>query len=267
MQASFVTRSSIGTYNEDWHDVGFHRHPTLEISVVLEGRGLFEWTERQAFIETGHVIVIPPELPHRFAAVTKVRFGVFHLKDVPAQLAELLRGFSCGDQPKIFALSRIDKDRYERLFREWLRVKSSSLKNRETTCAAWVAVLVLFLQEHSQTDLQAMTITKAADYIRQNLRHNVHISDLAELAGLTVAGFRRVFERMYHMSPKQYQQQCRMHEAKWLLSATDKDMKEIAEQVGFSRMHSFSQWFKTMEGVSPSVWRKRQQMNGGWKNT
>ncbi|MEF3305777.1 helix-turn-helix domain-containing protein [Paenibacillus sp. GYB003] len=265
-QPAFHIRSFIGTFNEDWYDVGFHQNTTLEIEIVLEGRGLFEWPERKVYIETGHVVVIPPGISHRFAAVTKVRFGVFHLQGMPTDLQEVVDKLACGyDQPRIYAMSRIDRDRFEKLFREWLRVLASPLKDRERTHAVWAELLLLYMHEHAQTDLQAMTITKAADFLRENLSHNVQMSDLAELTGLTVAGFRRTFEKIYRLSPKQYQQQCRMQEAKWLLSATDKDLNEIAEQVGFHRLHSFSQWFKSVEGASPSLWRKRQKTMHGYE--
>ena len=256
--SEFQVSSSIGTYNEDWQDIGFHSNTTLEIEIVLEGRGMFEWTERKFFIETGHVIIIPPGLSHRFAAVKKIRLGVIHLQAMPSQLSEvadkLIQGY---DQPRIYALSRLDQDRFEKLFREWIRVLSSPLKERRTY-VVWSEMLLLYLYEHSQSDLQAMTITKAADFLSENLHQQVQMGDLAKLTGLSVAGFRRTFEKIYQLSPKQYQQQCRMKESKWLLSATDKDLNEIAEQVGFNRLHSFSQWFKSAEGISPSQWRKRQ---------
>lgn len=261
MQPLFEARGFIGTHNDEWYDEGFHTNYSLEISIVMEGRGMFEWSERKHYVEAGHVIVVSPGVPHRFEAVTKVRFGVIHLANVPARLAELTQRLSgSSGAPGITTLSRLDKERFERLFREWLRLASSPIQELERTHAAWMEVLLLFLLEHLKADLQAMTVTKAADFIRENLRENVHMADLATLAGLSESAFRRLFEQTYRMSPKQYQQQCRMNEAKWLLSATDKDMKEIAEQVGFYRLHSFSQWFKETEGVSPSVWRKRQQM-------
>ncbi|WP_409342983.1 helix-turn-helix domain-containing protein [Paenibacillus sp. MBLB4367] len=258
---SFTIRSSIGTYDEDWFDDGFHHHPTVEISIVLEGRGLFEWNERK-IVETGHIVVVPPDLPHRYAAVSSVRFGVIHLLDYAEDTAELLGQLVdlSGAKPSIAALSRLDKERFERLFREWLRIKASSLKDTPRNYAAWTHMMLLFLLEHSQADLHAMTVTKAADYIRENLQQNVQMSDLSELAGLTVAGFRRLFEQIYGMSPKRYQQQCRMNEAKWLLSSTGKDIQEIAEQIGFERLHSFSQWFKESEGLSPTAWRRRLHM-------
>lgn len=262
---SLNIRSHIGTYNENWFDEGFHHHPTVEISIVLEGRGLIEWPGHKRIAETGHIVTVPADLPHRYEAVSRVRFGVLHLIDYSAGTAELLEQLVdlSGTVPSIVALSRLDKERFEKLFREWLRIKASSLKDKPRNYAAWIEMMLLFLLEHSQSDLQAMTVTKTADYIRENLQQNVQMSDLAKLAGLTVAGFRRLFEKIYGMSPKRYQQQCRMNEAKWLLSSTDKDIQEIAEQIGFERLHSFSQWFKESEGVSPTAWRRRLQMRNG----
>lgn len=263
-QPAFRVRGSISSFNEDWGDVGFHRNTTLEIEIVLEGRGLFETPERKAFIESGHVVVIPPGISHRFAAVSKVRYGVLHLQGMTPELREAAAKLAAnGEQPRIYAMSRIDRDRFEKLFRECLRALASPLKEKQRTHAVWTELLLLYMLEHCQTDLQAMTITKAADFLRENLRQNVQMADLAELTGLTVAGFRRTFEKIYRVSPKQYQQQCRMQEAKWLLSATDKDLNEIAEQVGFHRLHSFSQWFKCVEGSPPSLWRKRQRTMHG----
>ena len=265
MESEFHIQSFISTLDEDWYDQGFHQNDTLEIEIVLEGRGLFDWIqdqlEHRSYIEAGHVVVIPPGVFHRFEAVSKIRLGVIHLGGMQPALQTLVDRFLIHKtQPGISALSPIDRDRFVQLFREWLRIQSSKLMDKPRHLAVWPEVLLLFLYEHSQSDLQAMTITKAADYIRNHLREHVQITELAELTGLTVSGFRRMFERIYRISPKQYQQQCRLQEAKWLLSTTEKDINEISEEIGFHRMHSFSQWFKSVEGLPPSVWRKKQKM-------
>jgi len=261
MAPAFHVRSFIGTFDEHWHDDPFHQNTTLEIETILEGRGIFQWEDQSVQIETGHVIVIPPGIRHRFDAVTNIRFGVIHLQHMPKSLADIAEKLGAGlRQPTISALPRIDRDRFELLFREWLRVQSSTLKDPHRSFAVWTELLLVFLYEHSQSDLQAITITKAADYLREHLHHNAKMADMAKLTGMTVAGFRRTFEKIYGVSPKQYQQQCRLQEAKWLLSATDKDMNEISERLGFHRLHSFSQWFKSVEQISPSMWRKRQKM-------
>ncbi|GGD98473.1 helix-turn-helix domain-containing protein [Paenibacillus nasutitermitis] len=263
MQAPFQIFSFIGTMDRDWQDSGFHEHETLEISLLMEGRGVFEWREDKLTLEAGHVVIVPSYLPHRFEGAGRNRYGVIHLNGIPPEMMKLLDGWVKDGLPAVFTLSRLDKERYERLFREWLRIKSSPLKEMQRNYVSWAEVLILFLVEHMQSDQSALTITKTADYIRENLHQGLQISDLAVLAGLTESGFRRLFEQIYHVSPKQYQQQCRMTEAKWLLSSSQNDMMEISSQLGFTRLHSFSQWFKRSEGISPSEWRKMQQVNFG----
>jgi len=66
--------------------------------------------------------------------------------------------------------------------------------------------------------------------------------------------------KVHGMTPKQYQQMSKMTEAKWLLSSSDKDMQAIAEAIGFEQLHSFSTWFKKLEGSSPTEWRKAQRL-------
>ncbi|MCQ6563066.1 helix-turn-helix domain-containing protein [Paenibacillus mendelii] len=260
MHTEFQIRSFIGTFDEDWQDPGLHRHATFEISILLEGRGVFGWDQGKHDLEAGHVVLIPSHIPHLFEGLGKNRYGVIHLEGIPTRIQELLQMLVSEEKPTLFALSRLDKDRFERLFREWQRIKSSQLKEQTRNYVSWIEVMVLFLLEHSQKDQQSLTITKAADYIRENLQEGVQISGMAALAGFSEAGFRRLFEQIYHMSPKKYQQQCRMTEAKWLLSSSDKEIMEIAAQIGFTRLHSFSQWFKSAEGVSPTEWRKMQQL-------
>ena len=89
MQDELDILSFIGTHDADFYDDGFHRHAAVEVSIVLEGRCLFEWAKR-SWMEAGHIVIIPPDLSHRFEAVTNVRFGVILLQGVTARTMELV---------------------------------------------------------------------------------------------------------------------------------------------------------------------------------
>lgn len=257
----FELTGVIATQKLSWADEGLHQHATMEITIMLEGKGVYEDLQGRQMLESGDIVIVPSERMHRYEGVQYNRLAVMHASGIPARLVPLLgRLVPAGDVGRA-SLSRLDKERFERLFREWLRTLSMQLKERERSNTAWLEILLLFIIEHSRTDKQALSISRAADYIRENLQQGVQISALAGLAGLTESAFRRNFEQAFQMGPKQYQQQCRMAEAKWLLSASEKEIQEIAEQIGFSRIHSFSQWFKKEEGVAPSEWRRLQRDN------
>lgn len=258
-------KSFIGTHDKDWEDADYYQHDSVEITIVLEGRGWFRYENTQYAIESGHIILIPAKIPHSFHALSPIRFGVLLIEGLPTETQLLFNqllssGPKSANLPYIIALSKFDQEQYELLFRHWLRVVSSILKEPQKQYAAWIQVLLLFINEHAQSDQQALSMTRAADYIRDNLQSGIHISGLATLAGLTEEGFRKRFYNVYQMTPKQYHQMCKLSEAKWLLSSSDKDVQAIAELVGFSLLHSFSTWFKKLEGTSPSEWRKIQRL-------
>ncbi|MWV47263.1 helix-turn-helix domain-containing protein [Paenibacillus sp. HJL G12] len=253
-------RSFIGTHDKDWEDERLWSHPDIEISVVLEGSGRFRGRDQERAVNAGHVVLIPPNLPHSFHAVTPIRFGVLLIRGLPARIRELFERLIQDGFPRIIALSGLDQDHYERLFREWLRIRSSKLKEPERNYMAWIEMLLLFLNEHSHSDQQALSISHTGDYIREHLQDAVQISALAEMCGLSEEGFRKRFSKVYGMTPKQYQQMCRLAEAKWQLSSTDRDMQSIAQLIGFTGLHSFSLWFKKLEDCPPSEWRTRQRL-------
>jgi AraC family transcriptional regulator len=215
MQQTIDIDSFIGKHGSDWMDECFECHRSCEITAILEGLGHFEWQGGRIFVETGSVIMIPSELSHRFAALSAISFGVIQMEAVPVHIAELFNNITGGQQtPKIFALSRLEMEQYERIFRQWLRIMSSSLKQKGRIYAAWMEIILLFLLEHDEPEQNALTIIKAADYIRDNLHQPLRISSLAKLSGLSESAFRKLFEQTFQLPPKLYQQKCRLDEAK-----------------------------------------------------
>ncbi|MCU6711577.1 AraC family transcriptional regulator [Paenibacillus sp. J5C_2022] len=252
--------SFIGAHDRNWEDEDIYSHPHLEITIVLEGRCRFRGEEQERVVEAGQIVLIPPHYPHSFHAVSAVRFGVLLIDGLSPRIRELFDRLIVDGGPRMITLSRLDQDHYERLFRQWLRIHSSPLKEPERNYMAWIEVMLLFLNEHSHSDQQALSIAHTGDYIREHLQQSIPISALAEEAGLSEEGFRKQFYKVYGVTPKQYQQMCRLAEAKWLLSSSEKSMQAIADMIGFTKLHSFSLWFKKMEGCPPTEWRARQRL-------
>ncbi len=260
MRDAIEVRTFIGTHSYDWEDSTMFQHDSLEQTLILEGRGLFRWGGEEHSVESGQIVLIPPNIRHSFHAITPIRFGVLLVDGLPPETRALFDSLVPESHPRVITLSRIDQEEFEALFFQWMRTASTSLKDPQKSYSAWIQVMLLFLYEHSQTGRMALSVTHVADYIRQHLRENLLISDMAKQAALSEEGFRKRFYSVYGMTPKQYQQKYRLSEAKWLLSSTDKDMQTIAEAIGFEQQHSFSSWFKKLEQRSPSEWRKLQRL-------
>ncbi len=266
MENAISVKSAIVTHPAGW-DLGFHRHDGLEISAVLQGRGLFTYDDQSFLLEPGHVVLIPSGLPHRYQGTTDIRFAVIEAANVLPACAGLFARLVPEYTPQIFMLSKLDIEQYESLFRHFLIVSSQDLRERDLYLNTWLELFLLFVMQHASSNPKSFSVAEAADYIRTHLNEHVQMKELAAMAGLSESGFRIVFKNVYGVSPKQYQQRYRMSEAKWLLRSTENPIQRIAEHVGFSTLHAFSAWFQRSEGVSPLSWRKRQRLHadsGEW---
>jgi mannose-6-phosphate isomerase-like protein (cupin superfamily) len=43
-----------------------HSHPYAEILIILEGTGLFEVGNEKTEVTGGHILIVPPQVPHKF---------------------------------------------------------------------------------------------------------------------------------------------------------------------------------------------------------
>jgi len=82
---------------------------------------------------------------------------------------------------------------------------------------------------------------------------------LAQLAGLSEAGFNRAFKRHFGTTPAQYVIETRVREAAKLLLQTDQTIDVIAERTGFPNRAYFSRVFKRVTDESPAGFRRKHK--------
>jgi AraC family transcriptional regulator len=250
--------TAIPSFREGW-DMGYHAHSGIEISVVLEGKGYFQCEGIETAIEKGDIVLIQPHMAHRYWTISSsIRFGVFqgdHLHE--SFMAEFLMLLS-PEKTRILRFSNLHLENYEALFRIWLRTASEYTADPAKMITVWADLILLYVAENGRPGPALLSVAAAAEYIRTQADGELKVNELAKLCGLSDSTFRRAFHSAYGMAPKQYQQECRMTEAKWLLRSCTIPIQLIAEQVGFASIHAFSSWFHQKVGTPASEWRKAQ---------
>lgn len=259
---SVSVRGSFAAYGADWI-MGPHDHDAYEISVVLQGSGAFISGGIRYPLEAGHVVLVPGAVSHDYHGKTPIRFGVLEACGMPESVSQLMGMLTPEGKPRVLTLSPLALTQYEDLYKQALRMISRPLQEEVRCLVAWAELLLLFLLQHQSSQGLSLSIASSADYVRANVGRELPIAMLARECGLSESAFRAQFKAAYGSSPKRYQQQCRIEEAKWQLRATAKSVQQIGESVGFASIHSFSAWFQKMEGASPSDWRRSQQGLGG----
>ncbi|AIQ44346.1 helix-turn-helix domain-containing protein [Paenibacillus sp. FSL R5-0912] len=131
---------------------------------------------------------------------------------------------------------------------------SASLQNWAMDCLG--AALRLLQTSHN---VSSATVTKIRQYIRSRLSEEITRDELAAHVYLNPAYLSRLFKKETGLSMSDVIIQERLQKAKQLLEETELKITDIAEQVGYTSLGSFSNLFKRMVGVTPQHYRARNK--------
>jgi AraC family transcriptional regulator, exoenzyme S synthesis regulatory protein ExsA len=81
---------------------------------------------------------------------------------------------------------------------------------------------------------------------------NVPVEKFATLTGRSLAGFKRDFQKIFDMSPRQWLQEKRLTEARHLIEKRNKKPSAIYLDLGFESLSHFSHSFKKRFGKAPT---------------
>ncbi len=105
-------------------------------------------------------------------------------------------------------------------------------------------------------------IHKVQDYIEQHIGGPLSIEELSNEAGFSKYHFSRIFQGVLHEPLAYYVNRIRMERALFLLAhRLDKNMTDIAYELGFTDSAIFSRAFKNYHGMSPRAYRKEYSKN------
>ena len=108
-------------------------------------------------------------------------------------------------------------------------------------------------------DAGRASVDRAIDYMEENFRESLTLSEVARIAFLSPAYFSHVFREATSKCFTHYLQQIRIREAKRLLRQTDRSVTEIALDSGFNNLSHFNRVFRKLEGRSPTQYRNERR--------
>lgn len=110
------------------------------------------------------------------------------------------------------------------------------------------------VRDNRQNQL-SRAVSSCIQYIFKHLYEPVSLQDLCEHAKLNASYLSRRFKRETGLSPVEYIQQCKVEEAKKLLSLTTLSITEICTRLNFNDQSYFTKVFKRRTGRTPGQYR------------
>ncbi len=91
-------------------------------------------------------------------------------------------------------------------------------------------------------------------FMLSSFHYNIPVEKFARLAGRSLTGFKRDFQKTFGMAPRQWLLERRLSEARYLMEEKNKKPSAIYLDLGFESLSHFSHSFKKKFGKAPTEW-------------
>jgi len=113
--------------------------------------------------------------------------------------------------------------------------------------------------KESTKDYYQTSITRAINYIENNINEPLRLDKIANIAHLSSYHFHRLFKAFTNSTLSAYITRIRLEKAAILLKSTTQSIATIGYQCGFNQPESFSRAFSSYFNLSPSDFRDKQK--------
>lgn len=117
----------------------------------------------------------------------------------------------------------------------------------------------IYKSQMNFTKLEFKEVDMIRDFqflVEQHFKTKHSVQEYADLLNKSVKTLANTFSKASDKSPLQIIHERKVLEAKRMLRYTDKPIKEIAYELGFEDIQTFSRFFKKMESLSPTDFKK-----------
>ena len=258
-------------YGNDISDLHFHNY--MEIGICYEGEGECVLKDSVNNFERGCMTIVPPNYPHNTITIPGTKayweWMYFDLDSVIQEMKEL----SFSKLNTEYLLSALYESALFFHQEEHQKISSTILEIREECDRkAYMykeklkgllqSFVVELLRIHNvQGEMErksprSFQIAPALSYAKQHHNEEIRIRDLARVCNISESHFRRIFQECMNMTPNDYVNVVRIHEASRLLLKSHATMEEVAYRVGYGNVSTFNRNFKRMLGMTPYQWKR-----------
>lgn len=248
--------AGIGISDPEYHAVRENGLTSHQFLFTENGRGVLKIGGQTYAQQRGSAFYLAPKTAHEYYPSGDgwcTRWLVFRGKYADQLMLEM--GFSSFSKT-----TELDMPRSINMFNRLYSCAENPINQAENASTLLYEIIMvmrtaMLSNDKSTTDLGDIT-SRAIMYIEQNYAKDIQVEQLAQLSGVSVQHFCRVFKMRTSMRPLEYIANRRVAAAKSLLINTSLEIGEIGKQVGYPDRNYFSIVFRRMEGISPRDYRR-----------
>lgn len=247
-----------------------HYHDECEVFLMIAGKGVVNIDGSFRDIRTGSLVIIPPDIPHRFDmmnAPSHTRVVIEFDPNYQADVIQTLVGTTPTDFfNTYFGIYQLDGPIFDQIKHDLREIVTESLNEKSQYLAMLISLLGQFMI-HVQRDIHVSTselighsreklVNDALNLIHENISSNLSLAQLSQQLFVNKAYLSRIFKERQKVSVQTYINAQKVNIAKDMLTTTALPVAEIATKVGYTTSSYFSRVFRNETGMTPSQYRR-----------
>lgn len=261
-QHMILRNAASAKYGGDWHSIP-HTHNYTELFYIVGGDGQFQINDKLFSVHTHQLIVVNPNIAH-----TEVSHESHPLEYIVLGIEGLELTVPGSEEARYCIYSFPENNEVLACMQNVLQEMQERKPEYQTVCLACLDIIMVQLMRNASVSVTQTCSRFPANrqcasvrqYIEQHYKESITLDLLAEKVSINKFYMAHAFKREYGVSPINYLIACRIREGKRLLAETDLSLSQIAAVLGFSSSSYFSQSFRNAEGISPTEYRKANQV-------
>ncbi|MDO4323927.1 MAG: AraC family transcriptional regulator [Lachnospiraceae bacterium] len=254
---------SSAKYEGDWHST-LHTHDCSELFYVTNGLGQFNIEGKLHTVSTNDLVIVNPGVEH-----TETSLNANPLEYIVLGVEGLKLTTRTEDADDRFCLINFgnSKETIHFCLHSMLKEIHAKAPGYESICLDLMEMLIIHLARLTNFATTLAPSQKKSNrlcanihqYISQNFSENLSLDALAQMNHVSKYYMVHSFTKEYGISPIKFQISCRIQESRQLLLTTDYSIAVISRSLGFSSPSKFSQYFRSLEHMSPTQYRKQNK--------
>ena len=257
----------------------WHYHDEYELQLIVASRGRAYIGDYIGDFEPGHLVLTGPRLPHNWISTaaaegSQVDRLVIQFLDRPlrqglevfqelADIEPLLEHARSGIE--FFGMSEIAQAHFQRI-----RRSSGSRRLAEfmllladlAACKDYRLLSSVQVQSHDD-DPSMERLNKVVEYVAQHYAEAIDMRDVYALTGMSQSTFSRAFSRATGGTFTDFVNRYRIGKACEMLMDSDRQIANIAFDVGFNNIANFNRRFAEIKGMTPREFRRQGALRYG----
>lgn len=243
-----------------------------QLLYVAAGKAHFHFDGKEEIVTAGHMVLYRPKEVQKYEYYGKEQTEVYWVHFTGSDVKNILRKYGISDSTRVFYVGSALE--YQNLFRMMIQELQMCREDYQELLAMMLRHMFILIhrQLNSTKKIDNSFVMEEIDiatiYFNEHYNEEISIEEYAASRNMSTSWFIRNFKKYTGSTPMQYILSIRISNAESLLEATEYNMTEISNIVGYENPLYFSRIFKKMKGLSPSEYRKRikEKSDEGWQS-